>query len=57
VALFPTRLASGGNIASAGFAGQAQYAVAPDGQFLMNVAAEDASSHGPDTRCESKANL
>jgi hypothetical protein len=41
VALFPTRLAAGGNISSAGFLARAQYAVAPDGRFLMNVALGD----------------
>jgi Tol biopolymer transport system component len=43
VALFPTRLATGGNIAPAGFLARAQYAVAADGRFLMNVAADDAA--------------
>ena len=42
VALFPTRLASGANILTAGFASRAQYAVAPDGRFLMNVSADEA---------------
>jgi Tol biopolymer transport system component len=42
VALFPTRLAAGGNIATAGFSARTQYAVAPDGRFLMNIAAGDA---------------
>ena len=42
VALFPTRLASGANIAVAGVNARAQYAVARDGRFLMNVAADDA---------------
>jgi len=42
VPLFPTRLATGANIAPAGFLARAQYAVAPDGRFLMNVAAADA---------------
>jgi Tol biopolymer transport system component len=42
VALFPTRLAAGGNIATAGFSARTQYAVAPDGRFLMNIAADDA---------------
>ena len=41
VALFPTRLASGAAILTAFFASRAQYAVAADGRFLMNVAAED----------------
>jgi Tol biopolymer transport system component len=42
VALFPTRLAAGGNIGASGFPARAQYAVAPDGRFLMNVVADDA---------------
>ena len=40
--LFPTRLATGANIATAGFQARAQYAVAPDGRFLMNIAADEA---------------
>ncbi|MGH9257651.1 MAG: protein kinase domain-containing protein [Vicinamibacterales bacterium] len=42
VPLFSTRLATGANIAPAGFLARAQYAVAPDGRFLMNVAADEA---------------
>ena len=42
VALFPARLATGSNILYAGFNSSAQYAVAPDGRFLMNVTTEDA---------------
>ena len=42
VALFPTRLATGGNIPTAGFQARAQYAVAPDGRFLMNISADEA---------------
>ncbi|MGH9253081.1 MAG: hypothetical protein ACRD3C_00770 [Vicinamibacterales bacterium] len=42
VALFPTRLATGVNIAPAGPLARAQYAVAPDGRFLMNVTADEA---------------
>ncbi len=42
VALFPTRLASGAAIFPAGYFSRAQYAVAPDGRFLMNVAADEA---------------
>jgi Tol biopolymer transport system component len=42
VALFPTRLANGANIGAAGSSARAQYAVASDGRFLMNVAAEVA---------------
>ena len=41
VAVFPTRLASGANIGATGFAARAQYAVASDGRFLMNVAADE----------------
>ena len=41
VPLFPSRLATGGNIAAAGFQARAQYAVAADGRFLMNIAADD----------------
>ena len=40
-ALFPTRLATGGNLAGTGFLSRAQYAVAADGRFLMNIAADD----------------
>jgi Tol biopolymer transport system component len=42
VALFPTRLATGGNVVGTGFLARPQYAVAPDGRFLMNVAADEA---------------
>ena len=42
MALFPTRLASGAYVIAAGYASMAQYAVAPDGRFLMNVAADEA---------------
>lgn len=42
VPLFPTRLASGAGIGAPGAVPIAQYAVAPDGRFLMNVAADDA---------------
>jgi hypothetical protein len=41
VALFPTRLASGAGIAAAGALARAQYAVAADGRFLMNVAVDE----------------
>ncbi|MGH9257656.1 MAG: protein kinase domain-containing protein [Vicinamibacterales bacterium] len=45
VALFPTRLASGASIGSAGGAAfNAQYAVAADGRFLMNVALDEAAT-------------
>jgi Tol biopolymer transport system component len=44
--LFPTRLASGGNlsIGPRGTSLKPQYAVAPDGRFLMNVAVEGATA-------------
>jgi serine/threonine protein kinase/Tol biopolymer transport system component len=41
VALFPTRLATGGNIPTAGAQARAQYAVAPDGRFLLNMASDN----------------
>jgi len=44
VLLFPTRFATGANIAAAGFLARAQYAVAPDGRFLMNIAADDRAT-------------
>lgn len=40
VPLFSSRLATGGNITSAGFEARAQYAVSADGRFLINVVAE-----------------
>ena len=52
VALFPTRLARGANILAAGFASRPEYAVAPDGRFLMNVA-EDAAVTSPITIVQS----
>ena len=44
VALFPTRLAAGGNLPTAGFPARAQYVVAADGRFLMNVADDEAAT-------------
>jgi Tol biopolymer transport system component len=44
VALFPTRLASGAAIASFGSVATAQYDIATDGRFLMNVAVEEATA-------------
>ena len=41
VALFPTHLASGAGIGSGGYTLSAQYAVAADGRFLMNVAVDE----------------
>ena len=49
VALFPTRLASGANVNAAGFASRAQYAVARDGRFLMNVSVDEAAPAPPIT--------
>jgi Tol biopolymer transport system component len=44
VALFPTRLASGAGIGSVGFVATAQYDIATDGRFLMNVAVEESTA-------------
>ena len=41
-ALFQTRIAGGGT--GIGFGTKQQYSVAPDGRFLMNVVAEEASA-------------
>ena len=49
VALFPTRLASGASVTAAGFGAMAQYAVAPDGRFLMNVSVDEAAPAPPIT--------
>ena len=43
VPLFATRLATGGNIFTAGYAAKAQYAVMSDGRFLMNVSVDEAA--------------
>jgi serine/threonine protein kinase/Tol biopolymer transport system component len=43
IALFPTRFANGANITLGPLLSKAQYAVARDGRFLMNVAAEDTT--------------
>jgi Tol biopolymer transport system component len=40
IGLFPTRLVTGANI-SVGFRSRPQYAVEPDGRFLMNVTVDD----------------
>jgi Tol biopolymer transport system component len=42
IALFPTQLAVGGNLPSAGYNSGAQYVVTPQGEFLMNVTADDS---------------
>jgi eukaryotic-like serine/threonine-protein kinase len=44
VALFPARLATGGNVVPTGFIARAQYAVASDGRFLMNITADEAGT-------------
>jgi len=49
VALFPTRLATGPNILPAGYNSSAQYAVAPNGRFLMNVAPAEQAVTSPIT--------
>lgn len=41
VALFSTKLATGAFIVTSGFQARAQYAVAADGRFLMNVSADE----------------
>src|SRR5439155_13628620 len=43
LALFPTRLGSGANIVS-GALSKPQYAIAPDGRFLMNVAVDEGTA-------------
>ena len=44
VALFPMQLATGANVLASSFGSRAQYAVASDGRFLMNVAVEGATA-------------
>jgi Tol biopolymer transport system component len=44
IPLFRTRLAIGGNTGVGGYLSRALYAVAPDGRFLMVVAADDAAA-------------
>ena len=44
LALFASRLATQGSAGQAGFGSKAQYAVARDGRFLLNVSAEDATA-------------
>ena len=41
VALFQTSLAVGGNAGIGGYLSRAQYAVAPDGRFLMVISPAD----------------
>jgi hypothetical protein len=43
-ALFRTRFARGGNVTRAGSVAKAQYSVAADGRFLMNVATDPATT-------------
>ena len=52
VALFPTRLASGADAFAAGFNARAQYMVAPDGRFLMNVSVAESVPAPPITIVE-----
>ena len=44
VSLFPTNIATGGNVGTAGFASHAEYAVASDGRFLLNVRVGDTTA-------------
>jgi hypothetical protein len=44
IALFPTRVAAGGNLPPGGFNSGAQYSITPEGQFLMNVSEDDAAT-------------
>jgi hypothetical protein len=44
VVLFPVRFAAGASIFSAGCQAQAQYAVAADGRFLVNVQADEPAA-------------
>ena len=44
VVLFPTRIATGVSNSSGGIFSRAQYALASDGRFLMNVAADETSA-------------
>ncbi len=43
IALFATHLVAAGNLGVAGYAARSQYAVAADGRFLMNVAADEVT--------------
>ena len=49
VALFSSRLVTGGNTGIGGFASKAEYAVTPDGRFLMNVTPEESAAVSPIT--------
>jgi len=44
VALFSMRLAIGGNVGTGGVLSRTQYAVAPDGRFLLNVTTDDTAA-------------
>ena len=44
VALFPTELATGGNLGIGGFQSKPEYAVAADGRFLLNVTVGDPAA-------------
>jgi serine/threonine protein kinase/Tol biopolymer transport system component len=49
VALFPTRIVTGGNTGIGGFASKAEYAVTRGGRFLMNVTPEESRDLAPIT--------
>ena len=49
VALFASRLVTGGNTGIGGFASKAEYAVTRDGRFLMNVTPEESAAVSPIT--------
>lgn len=49
VALFPSRIVTGGNTGIGGFASNAEYAVTRDGRFLMNVTPEASRDLAPST--------
>lgn len=44
VVLFPMRLAIGANVGIGGYMSRAQYDVASDGRFLLNVTTEDTGA-------------
>jgi len=49
VALFSSRLVTGGNTGIGGYASKAEYAVTRDGRFLMNVTPEESAAVSPIT--------
>ena len=44
VALFTPHLATGGGVNTTGFSSKAQFMVASDGRFLMNIGIDEATS-------------